>query len=259
MRRWLIRMVRRTISTPELYGLLRSGMLFFQRVMRRPDEPDLWFFGKLPAAENDLILDVGANGGQSAIALSFIRPNARILSFEPMQTLWPELERVKRTLGSRFEIRKYGLGESTGSFSLFVPVSGRLPITTRASLSRDNAEEQCQQLQDEIGLPARVEQMEVNIRRGDEDGLSPIGIKIDVEGVEFSVLAGLTNTIAQARPVILLERSSSFAECVKFFGPLDYAILTHDGAGPNEQRLEGLSHRNWIAAPPDKVEFLKAS
>lgn len=259
MRHWLIRMIRRIVSTPKIYGLLRSGMLYFQRVMRRPDEPDLWFFSKLPAAENELILDVGANGGQSAVALSFIRPNAKILSFEPIQTLWPELERVKNTLGARFEFRKYGLGENTGSFSLFVPVSGRLPITTRASLSRENAEEQCRELQAEIGLPTRVEEIEVNIRRGDEDALLPTGIKIDVEGVEFSVLAGLTNTIEMARPVILLERSSSYAACVKFFAPLDYAILTDDGAGPNEQRLEGLSPRNWIAAPTDKVKFLTAS
>lgn len=250
---YLTRVARRLVSTPEAYGWLRTAMLGFQRLTRRPDEPDLWFLARLPERDNDLILDVGANGGQTAVALSFIRPRAEIVSFEPMPALWPELERVRKMLGPRFRYEKCALSAHSGTMTLYVPISGRLPITTRASLSEEDARRQCAELERDIGLPTRLDQIDVEVRVGDREELSPTAIKIDVEGAERSVLDGFSETVKRVRPVFVIERSASFDRCVEFFDRLDYALLTHDGGGAGTLALPGLSDRNWIATPQESL------
>lgn len=259
MRRWLIRMVRRTIATPEAYGRLRTALLILQRITRRADEPDLWFFQRLPTREHELIMDVGASGGQSAVALGFIRPRANILSFEPIPVLWPELDRVKRMLGPRFGFRKYALGDAQRRAQLFCPISGRLPITTRAALTEENTRHSCRHLDSEIGLPTSLQAIDVEVRPGDDENLVPTAIKIDTAGSERAVLDGLSRTIEKARPVILIERNSSFMDYVRFFATLDYTVLTHDASGPGEFHLPGLSERNWIAAPRETMQIILQS
>lgn len=254
--RWLLRLVRRHVGSPLLYGFLRSGLLVFQWATRRPDEPDLLFLSRIPQRQDELILDIGANGGQSAVALSFIRPRAKILSFEPVPALWPELARLKRLLGHRFEFRGYGLGTAPGRFPLYIPISGHLPITTRASTSIDAAKANCAELERATGLPGRIDRTEVEIRQGDAEGLVPLAIKIDVEGTEFEVVRGLQRTIAQHRPLVILERSKSFENCADLFLGLGYDVLTGDSTAPNERRLEGLSNRNWIACPREMTDHI---
>ncbi len=254
--RWLTKLVRRSVASVYLYGLLRSAMLIVQWALHRPDEPDLWFLARIPRRNNELILDIGANGGQSAVALGFIRPAARIISFEPVSTLWPELSRVRKLLGSRFEFRKYGLGKEQVKSSLYIPISGELAITTRASISRDAALKNCRELEELIGLPTRIDTVSVEIRPGDTERLAPLAIKIDVEGAEYEVVQGLRETIDEYRPLVLLEKSESFDDCVKLFVELGYDIFTASPVSAQEKYLPGLSHRNWIACPPELTPAL---
>lgn len=258
MSNWMTRLARRSISSPAVYGSLRTAMLVLQWLTRRPDEPDLEFLARLPARENELILDIGANGGQSAVALSFIRPQARILSYEPIATLWPELERVRMILGDRFDFRKYALGEKRGRFTLYIPVSGRLPITTRASTSEKAAIKNCDELESAVGLPTKVEHLLVEVRQGDTEELRPSAIKIDVEGAEYKVIQGLQQTIMESRPVVILEKSDSFEDCARFFRAIEYEILTCREHFPNEMHLPGLSSRNWLACPREMTPLLRA-
>ena len=255
---WLSRLVRRNVASVHLYGLMRSAMLAGQWLTRRPDEPDLLFLGRLPRRDDELVLDIGANGGQSAIAISFIRPRARIVSFEPLPPLWAELGRVKRLLGRRFEFRRYGLGRMDGSFPLYVPVSGELPMTPRASVSREAALANCAELERTVGLPTRLEQVTVEIRNCDTEKLEPMAIKIDVEGAEYEVIQGLRNTIEEHRPVLILERSESFENCAQLFAELGYDILLSEPISARERRLPGLSNRNWIASPPELTGYILA-
>lgn len=256
--RWITRLVRRHVASAYLYGLLRSIMLAGQWGIRRPDEPDLLFIGRIPQCDGELILDIGANGGQSAVALGFIRPQARIVSYEPVRTLWPELARVKILLGRRFEFRRYGLGNAAGTFTLHVPVCGELPMTTRASISEDAAKRSCLDLERTVGLPTRIETMAVEVRKGDDEDLRPIAIKIDVEGAEHEVLQGLAVTIQKCRPLVLLEKSESFESCALFFEGLGYDILTAKAESGREMSLAGLSTRNWIACPPELTPTILA-
>ncbi len=248
--------VRRAVTSPAMYGRLRGALLRVQRLTGRFDEPDLRLLGRVPARADDLALDIGANGGQSAVALHALRPAARIISYEPIPLLWPELDRVGRMLGPRWEYRRWALGDAAGAMTLHVPVAGGLPITTRASLSADEARAHKAALEAEMGVPVSLETLTVEVRSGDSEGLSPSVVKIDVEGAERAVLDGFAETIAAARPVLLIERSGSYDACRRFFAGTGYAVLTHDGAGAGETRLPGLSPRNWIAAPPEALDAL---
>lgn len=249
--KWLTRLLRRNVASVYLYGILRSAMLAAQWAARRPDEPDLLLLARIPPRGDELILDIGANGGQSAVALGYIRPHARIVSYEPLAPLWPELSRVRLLLGRRFEFRKYALGETAGSFPLYVPISGELPITTRASISAEAARENCRELEQAVGLETRIDTVQVEVRLGDCEQLVPLAIKIDVEGAEFQVVQGLRQTIVRHRPVVLLERSGSYPACAGFFRELGYDILTGGEAAQGSIHLPGLSARNWIACPPE--------
>ena len=252
MKRTLVQFARRWISSPKLYGWLRTGMLFVQYVTRRPDEPDLRFLPLGLRGSGGQVLDIGANGGQSAVALRYLFPTSDIISFEPLPMLWPELRRIRVFLGSTFSWRGCALGEGPGTFTLYVPVFDELPITTRASMDRDVAEQHCTELERELGTRSRVETIDVEVRPGDQENLEPVAIKIDVEGAEAEVLRGLARTVERCRPNILLERSGSFNECADWVIGRDYSVLTCDGA--RGRALAGLSPENWMAVPNERID-----
>lgn len=240
--------LRRFISNPRIYGLARQAMLVGQYMLRRPDEPDLLAF----ACRRDrqgLAVDIGANGGQSAVALAFILPAHEIMSFEPNPALWPELDFVRRLLGPRFSYRKLGLGDRRASMALYVPQVGDLPITTRASLSREEAEAHCARLERETARKATIADLSVDIVPFDELGVAPDVVKIDVEGFELQVLRGMRATLAASRPILMLEANANDPECRAFLSALGYRFAYFDRKQRIfvDERPEGAG--NWFALP----------
>lgn len=242
------RLLRRFLSDPRLYGLARQAMLLGQYVLRRPDEPDLLAFARC-GRRPGLAVDIGANGGQSAIALAFILRDHQIISFEPNPALWPELDFVRRIVGARFSYRKLGLADQSGSMTLHIPQVGDLPITTRASLSRAEAEVHCAMLERETGRKAGIAQRTVDIVRFDELGLAPDVVKVDVEGYELQVLEGMRSTLEASRPMIMLEANAHDSECRAFLSSFGYrfAYFDREARQLTDARPEGV--RNWFAVP----------
>lgn len=77
-------------------------------------------------------------------------------------------------------------------------------------------------------------QGELRVRCGDDicAGLTPHLIKIDVEGMEMAVLAGLSATIARARPLILIEVDDANAPAfADWCGQAGYATRRRDRHG----------------------------
>jgi FkbM family methyltransferase len=148
-----------------------------------------------------------------------------IVSIEPNADLERELRLVRR-LVRRMEYVLCAAGEEDGEATLFVPAYGRVGLDTVASLRRDAVDERWslrRQLGAAVDGPAlRVEERTVPVRRLDGLGLSPGFVKVDVEGFEVEVLRGLAETIDRARPVLLVERSASFAGVREFLEARDY-------------------------------------
>ncbi|RJX65528.1 FkbM family methyltransferase [Tsuneonella suprasediminis] len=250
MRRILRNALRRAAVPPRVYSLMRSAMLVGQKILRRPDEPDLRGFAVL-AGSASLIADIGANGGQSAVALSFIVPDARIVSFEPNPVLWRELAFVQRLLGSRFERRQIGLGPEAARMQLHIPTVGGLPITTRASLTPDGAREQAARLESDTGRRVEITSVEVSVETFDSLDLMPSGIKIDVEGYEYEVLSGMVRTLCDARPLVMLECNARDGECLALLEPLGYRRAWFDRPRGCLTATRPHGAGNWYAVPDE--------
>ena len=83
-----------------------------------------------------LLIDVGANAGQSALCMAMLRPDARIISFEANADNITDLAFVRRILGARYTYHHIGLSDRNGSAVLKVPVVGRTPGAWRVVVSR---------------------------------------------------------------------------------------------------------------------------
>lgn len=140
------------------------------------------------------VLDVGANIGNHT--LMFSRHAQRVLSFEPGQKAFGMLrQNVQANHLAHVSALNFGLSNVNVQQTLYVETSGNLG---ESSLTLAN-----------LTSPNFVEDL-IELRVGDEvlaeQGISDVDfIKIDVEGHEQAVIAGLRNTIAAQRPVVLME------------------------------------------------------
>jgi Methyltransferase FkbM domain len=93
---------------------------------------------------------------------------------------------------------------------MYVPVYRNLPLSGEASFYRDQAIGNYWVLE-QVGVRStdavRLIELQVEVKRLDDLALRPAFIKIDVQGFESKVVAGLRRTIMVSRPVLLLERS----------------------------------------------------
>lgn len=243
--------LRRYLRHPQVYSLARRAMLLGQRAMRRPDEADFTAF-KTMRNEKGLVVDIGANGGQSAIAFSFLLPRFDILSFEPNPALWRDLEFVARIIGRRFSFRKTGLGPAADAMTLYVPQLGALPVTTRASLDRAAAEAHCERIAKEIGQKPEISETKVEIVSFDSLDLHPDIVKIDVEGYELHVLKGMLRTLENDKPILLLESNPDDRACMELLWRLGYRFYYFDLATRRVTADPQHRTRNWFAIPQGK-------
>jgi FkbM family methyltransferase len=194
------------------------------------------------AGEN--VWDVGANVGY--LTLSLVRPPfqfSHIAAFEPNPA-------ALKTLASLFaehprvSVHAVGLGAEHGSLELQISPEGS-PL---GSLVRQ--------------LPGAT-RVSVPIRRGDDYAREknlpvPHLIKIDVEGFEPQVLAGLSETIARNRPIIVIEHIWLDETQIRSLVPSGYQILflLDDGTATRDFARRHLG-ANAALIPNEKSECVK--
>ena len=201
-----------------------------QLARKEVHDPDFLCFANWRGDPIRTIVDVGANRGQSLASLLSVMPEATVHSFEANPLYADVLARIAQSLGSRCVVYPYGLGEQSGELTLFVPWSGNVPYL-----------EECSTLRSYYELPwvagkfverggLALEEHKVRIRRGDELGLRPQLIKVDVEGAERAVIRGFEETIRAARPILLVENSDwhGVTEALGHFGYLPYQYEAAD-------------------------------
>lgn len=173
----------------------------------------------------DVVLDVGANIGQSAMVFCpLVGPLGRCLSFEPEPRAFDSLARLAAEPDfQNLEPYCRAISDSAGHVVLAVgsaqharqasTVIGELAVTDRlGTISRYRVETDT--------LDAFCE------RRS----LAPSVLKVDVEGAEARVFAGARRVIAAHRPVVVLE-----------FGPGG-----DRGVPPHLEFLESLDYRFYV-------------
>lgn len=203
------RTAKRTLARNHgTYRWFRRVSMFGKYLCGRPHEADFAAFRHF-ANRPGLFLDVGANSGESVLSFRLFNPTAPILSIEPNPYHEPDLRFLKQRI-DQFDYVLCAAGEHRGRATLFVPVYRNLPLTGEASFHRDHAIANYW-MQEQVGATSaaavRLLEVDVEVRRLDDLALSPAFVKIDVQGFETQVIAGLRSTIVKSRPVLLLERS----------------------------------------------------
>lgn len=129
------------------------------------------------------LLDVGANKGQFSLAFRQLRPEGRVIAFEPLAEA---ADTFSRLFGgdSRVTLHPFALSDADGS--------AEFHVTDRADSSSLLPPGQGQARAFGVNEELRIE---VPIRRLDSvvticDLARPVLLKIDVQGAELSVIAG---------------------------------------------------------------------
>jgi FkbM family methyltransferase len=207
----------------EFYHLSRTK---FGRI----HDPEFAAIAHLPREERELLIDVGANRGQSIIAFRRFRPEAAIVSFEPSPNMFRWLEeRFAKWPGVR--LVNYGLGPRTDSRMLYVPSYRGFMYDGLATFEAEKSRAFLSSDTVYFFDPAKVDVHShlCESRTLDSFDLAPTFMKIDVEGGEYDVLAGATETLRTHEPTLMIER---FYDDDRISGLLA-------GLGYQEVRLEG--------------------
>lgn len=194
-------------------------------------------------------VDIGANRGDAIQSMLMKCPQANVVAFEPNPLLGQKLEDIYQT-DERVTIINSGLGNANEEFPLFVPFYRNYMFDGLASFQEKNARDW---LKNRIyGYREdwlHVQEVMCTVKRLDDFNLSPVFIKIDVQGFEYAVLQGAKLTITSHRPVVLIEAPKD-AERI-FFAARNYRPYIYR----NQKLIAGTEKFNVVYIPAEKVEM----
>jgi len=164
-------------------------------------------------SKNGLALDIGANRAQSAVRMLKLKPGFKVISFEPNKKCVFSLKIAKVILGSSFHYELFGLSDKSGERTYYEPYVNSLAVAAEGTFCPENLDES---LEKRIGH-YEIRKSTFSTRTLDELNLSPIFLKIDVQGAELDVLRGARNTIIRCKPIIVVEKNAHNEEQTKLY------------------------------------------
>ncbi len=218
----------RLTRSPRLYSFARRAAILGRYARKRVHEPDFEFF-RGRGDGTGMLLDIGANAGQSALSFRAVN-RGPIISIEPNPGHERDLKLVSRIIKD-FEYRLCAVGAEPGRATLFVPVYGRIELTGEASLLADDAGRgfwvESHTADDASELELR--EIDVEVVRIDDLGLAPAWVKIDVEGAEMEALRGMERTLTEHRPVLMVEGSdTSYGDLLPWLADRGFSPFGYD-------------------------------
>jgi FkbM family methyltransferase len=179
-------------------------------------KPEFKGLRSISSLDARLIIDIGANRGQSISALKRFAPMSHVVAFEPDPRSFRILSDRHRHDNS-LTIYNCALGDASGMLTFYLPTYGRWACDGMAATSREAAT-------DWLADPTRmfcydqrklkVEECSVECKTLDSFGLAPGLIKLHAQMAELSILRGAQRTIAQHKPAIMCAFPS--AEVIEF-------------------------------------------
>jgi FkbM family methyltransferase len=222
-------------------------------LLQRPHEKDFEVLSLLPKSSNNLFIDIGANRGEAIQSVLLKRPDARVVAFEPNSYLFNKLKHHYRS-DRRIELYNVGLGSSTGSFQLNIPFYNNYMFDGLASFKEENARDW---LKDRLygyqSSKLDIRKQVCLVRPLDDLKLNPYFIKIDVQGFEYEVLLGAKKTIAESKPVLLIETPQEPE--LDFLRSLGYACFVYQ----QDKLVPGTKGLNVFFIPEKMRSLLKLS
>ena len=249
-------MLRKALRTaqnyfPGLHQAKNDAYYFARRYLGTVHDSDFRVIRLLPRTAGDLFVDVGANRGQSILAIRKYRPNARIVSFEPNPVIFKELDRrFGNWPGVRLE--NMGVGAADAELPLFIPAYRGFVYDGIATFSRETA---LAYLSDETlhffdPKHVSVSEYRCRITTLDSFELAPTFMKMDIEGYEYEAIQGARETLRLHEPIMLIERFWKDDRVTATLGELGYfEVVERDG-----KLVRGTSEGiNMVLATPRRL------
>jgi FkbM family methyltransferase len=217
-------------------------------MLKKPDphHPDFQIF-RIFKDPQGVILDIGAHWGYSVGAIWSVGSRCTIISFEAMQLNEPSLKTIARFHPAQYKFKMVGLSDSAGQLKFVVPVINETPLGALSSacpnpdldqLSNDICDHARQWYNsDEFSL--RLWETLASVQVLDEMLASdpsllqdrPVeAIKMDVEGFEFRVLKGATETLDKYRPLLMVEGGNQDTSLTRYLEEKKYIYTERKGA-----------------------------
>ncbi|CAB5029782.1 unannotated protein [freshwater metagenome] len=192
------------VPSPSLIRLreLRDLPALIRRVPHEPDFLALRFW----KVNEPVILDVGANRGQSLRSFRYVIHDPWVHCVEPNPFLASHLRKAHNG-DPRVQVHQLAASDSAGEFDLYLPRYGHTVYDTRAALG-PVAPEAFLSSEFFMGFRpdrAAVERVKVRVMTLDELSIEPKLVKIDVEGADDRVIAGSSQLLRRFRPLVLVE------------------------------------------------------
>jgi FkbM family methyltransferase len=217
----------RLAQHPALMRAAKASITFARRVLGTPHERDFRLLGQLALGLEEVILDIGANHGQSIRSIRLFQRNAPIVAFEPNPIL--ALLLAEHFASDRsVRIVNEGLAARAGELALRIPVYGKTTYDGLASFGA--GAEIADQFTDFDASKLSYRQHLCVVKTLDSHALQPGFIKIDVEGFEAEVLEGGMGTLRQYLPVMLIEDGSR-GVIRELLEPLGYRAYRYESGG----------------------------
>ena len=195
-----------------------------------------WARENLP--RDGVVVDSGANIGQTALFLSQCVPQGRLLAFEPSATAADWLEECTRVTGLPIEVLRVALGASRGE--AFLKESG--PVQVHGAWN---------QVSDSEGSPVRLEPLDQVLVQRD---IARVDLwKLDVEGYELHALRGAEDALRRhAIRALFVELAFGHgAEIVAHLEGRGYRFGVFDANGRLHRPAALPPHANGLfVAPP---------
>lgn len=150
----------------------------------------------------DIVVDIGAHTGLHSERLAWlVGSSGQVIIVEPLPSVVDNYLRPAFEVLPNCEIVNAAVADETGSGSFWVAVGSE----QESGLRRKSAYAQLP-AKDGHAISSRLITLDQVV-----GGRKPSFIKIDVEGAELLVLRGGRNTLATARPILVLESSADAA------------------------------------------------
>lgn len=189
--------------------------------------------------------DIGANVGfYSIIAANLVGPKGRVVSFEPL----PEnVQALKHNVDinhfAQVTVCEMALSVTDGELSF-----------AKSHRMTDGRLETVERLPSEYSGHIRVATRRLDSIVGEARLPPPHLVKIDVEGAENDVLCGAFSTLADARPVLIIELHGTNAAVVRTLAQAGYCAAT---LHPYPSITEAHWNAAIVAVPSEKPELLQ--
>lgn len=195
--------------------------------------------------DGEVIFDIGANIGSTAMHFATCANNTTVYGFEPdAHNFKIATNNIKLNKLDNIKLYNFGLGDKKMQSKLYIKDDNNRGMNRILNESKNEMQYSVIEITTLDDVVEEIKPPHIDV------------IKIDVEGFEMKVLEGAKNTLVKFKPKLFLETNnsllanhqSSISEVVQFLAALNYNLSIIPGNKPlTEDDIKGANHFDLFA------------